>query len=99
LGGFRKNFKLKLVAILIGDYLVITPSSKGIIESSITCLTKYHSWLTNLTFEILLVFPKFEFKFESKNLRQVLDSKFKLKLEASFYGLDLSSYPTLSTSV
>jgi hypothetical protein len=31
-------------------------------------------------------------------LQQVLDSKFKLKLEASFYGLDLSSYPTLDTA-
>jgi hypothetical protein len=34
-----------------------------------------------------------------KNSRQVLDPKFKLKLESSFYVLDLSSYPTLDTSV
>jgi hypothetical protein len=33
---------------------VIKPSSKGIIGSSITWLTKCHSWLTKLTFENLL---------------------------------------------
>jgi hypothetical protein len=29
--GFRRNFQLKIVATLIGDYLMIKPSSKGII--------------------------------------------------------------------
>jgi hypothetical protein len=34
-----------------------------------------------------------------KNLQQVLDSKFKLKLEALFYELNLSSYPTSDSNV
>jgi hypothetical protein len=50
-------------------------------------------------FENLLVIPQIGIRIRIGNLQQVLDSKFKLKLEASFYVLDLSSYPTLDTSV
>jgi hypothetical protein len=53
--GFSEEFQIETCCYLIGEYLVITPSSKGIIESSITCLTKCHSWLTNLTFENILI--------------------------------------------
>jgi hypothetical protein len=37
---------------------VITPSFKGIIKSSITCLTTCHSWLTSLTSKNLLIIPQ-----------------------------------------
>jgi hypothetical protein len=57
--GFSEEFLIEnFVATLIGDYLMIKPSSKGIIWTSTTWLTKCHSWLTNLAFENLLIFPQ-----------------------------------------
>jgi hypothetical protein len=65
--GILRSGKVSMVFSRYGDlsmlwdqfshYLVITPSPKGIIESSITCLTKCHSWLTSLTSKILLIIP------------------------------------------